>query len=112
MKREILRLEHIDLFVDQYQALSDLNLNIFEGELVNIIGHLGCGTEQLVALLTGELQASSGKILFEEKPYALNRRLTSEKLGIFLVERQNILIPFCTGSYLQCKFRYSRLLLV
>ena len=44
------------------QALSDINLQIKEGEFIGIIGHTGSGKSTLTQLLNGLLKATSGHI--------------------------------------------------
>ena len=93
MRKEILRLEHIDLYENDYRALDDFNLNVLQGELISAFGFLGCGAEQLVSLLAGRITAERGKILFDEKAYTIHKKITTEKLGIFIMERDNALVP-------------------
>lgn len=51
----------------EIQALKDINLNIYEGEFIGIIGHTGSGKSTLIQLLNGLIKTTSGKILFEGK---------------------------------------------
>ena len=44
------------------QALSDINLQIKEGEFIGIIGHTGSGKSTLTQLLNGLLKATDGHI--------------------------------------------------
>lgn len=50
------------------QVLSDINLEIEEGEFVAIVGFTGSGKTTLVNLINGLLEPSSGEILFKGKP--------------------------------------------
>jgi NitT/TauT family transport system ATP-binding protein len=49
------------------RVLTDLNLQIKEGEFVCIIGHSGCGKSTLLGILAGLLLPDSGRVLIEGK---------------------------------------------
>lgn len=49
-------------------VLSDINLEIEEGEFVAIVGFTGSGKTTLVNLINGLLQPTSGEVLFKGKP--------------------------------------------
>ncbi|MBO8169862.1 MAG: ABC transporter ATP-binding protein [Thermoanaerobacteraceae bacterium] len=51
-----------------HQALSKVNLNIFEGEFLCLLGPSGCGKTTLFNLLAGFEQPTNGKILIEGQP--------------------------------------------
>ncbi|KIL37301.1 hypothetical protein SD71_00975 [Cohnella kolymensis] len=48
-------------------ALSDINLNIYEGELVSIVGPSGCGKSTFLNAVDGLLSINSGRILLDNK---------------------------------------------
>lgn len=49
------------------QALSDINLEIHEGEFLAIVGHTGSGKSTLIQLLNGLERATQGQIFFQGK---------------------------------------------
>jgi NitT/TauT family transport system ATP-binding protein len=55
-------------------ALSDINLDIAEGEFVSLIGPSGCGKSTLLRLIGDLLQPTTGKIDVRGKPAAEARR--------------------------------------
>ena len=74
-----------------YEALHDVNLEIFEGELVVILGPSGAGKSTLLNLLGGLDGASSGRIFFG------NEELTSfddKRLGKFRANDVGIIFQF------------------
>ena len=50
-----------------FTALTDINLNIAEGEFVALIGHSGCGKSTLLNLVAGLTDATSGVLLLANK---------------------------------------------
>jgi nitrate/nitrite transport system ATP-binding protein len=50
------------------EVLSDINLNIEEGEFVAIVGFSGSGKTTLVNLINGLLSPTSGEVLFKGEP--------------------------------------------
>ena len=60
------QLEHVDMsFVAKkgtFKALSNINLNIQEGEFISIIGHSGCGKSTVLNLIAGLLEPSTGNL--------------------------------------------------
>ena len=66
---------------DTREALSDVSLDVFEGEWLAIIGHNGSGKSTLAKMMNGLLEASSGEIyidsqlLTEETVYEVRRKV-------------------------------------
>lgn len=46
-----------------FQALTDINLSIAQGEFVTLIGHSGCGKSTLLNLLAGLTRATDGALI-------------------------------------------------
>jgi len=76
----------------QLQVLSDVNINIEEGQIISIIGGSGCGKSTLLRILTGLDTAYQGEVLFEGKPITKPSR---EKGMIFQDHR---LLPWLTAA--------------
>ena len=79
-------------------ALSDVNLEIAQGEFVTVVGPSGCGKTTLLKILAGILEKSSGSILVNGSP--VDR--PSRQLGVVFKEPlllpwrnilQNIMVP-------------------
>lgn len=70
-KREnpILKLEHIEYVYSsgtayEKRALKDINLDIYEGEFVGVIGHTGSGKSTMIQHLNGLMKATSGALYY------------------------------------------------
>jgi nitrate/nitrite transport system ATP-binding protein len=51
----------------EYVAVTDVNLNIRENEIVSIIGHSGCGKSTLLNMIAGLDMATDGGIILDKK---------------------------------------------
>ncbi|RQW61865.1 ABC transporter ATP-binding protein [Vibrio viridaestus] len=67
MTRTAISIQSVTKSFDQFQALSDISLDIKEGEFFTLLGPSGCGKTTLLRLLAGFEETTSGQIkLFEE----------------------------------------------
>lgn len=65
----ILKLEHIEYVYSsgtayEKRALKDINLGIYEGEFVGVIGHTGSGKSTMIQHLNGLMKATSGALYY------------------------------------------------
>lgn len=74
----------------QVSALTNLNLNIQQGEIFGIIGYSGAGKSTLVRLINGLERPSSGSILVEQTELTglSERRLAKLRLRIGMIFQQ------------------------
>ncbi len=67
------------------QALTDIDLDIYAGEVVALVGDNGAGKSTLVKILAGVHPADSGDISFEGEPVTIPSPTASRALGIATV---------------------------
>ncbi|MEO6827056.1 MAG: ATP-binding cassette domain-containing protein [Microbacteriaceae bacterium] len=67
------------------QALTGINLTVYPGEVVAIVGDNGAGKSTLVKILAGVHGADSGRIEFEGKAVSIPTPAASRSLGIATV---------------------------
>lgn len=65
----ILKLDHIEYVYSsgtayEKRALKDINLDIYEGEFVGVIGHTGSGKSTMIQHLNGLMKATSGALYY------------------------------------------------
>jgi len=63
-------------------AVSNINLDIFGGEITAIVGSNGAGKSTLIQMISGFYKPTSGEIFFKGKPLPLGNPLEVSKLGI------------------------------
>ena len=77
-------------------ALSDISLEIKDGEFLTLCGRSGCGKTTLLRLLKPELAPSgniSGEIYFDGEPLlSLSKRNAAEKIGLVMQNPDNQLV--------------------
>ena len=69
----------------QSDAIKNVNLSIYRGEFVGIIGHTGSGKSTLMQHLNGLMKPTSGQILFDGKDIWSDKKFTREirfKVGL------------------------------
>jgi branched-chain amino acid transport system ATP-binding protein len=64
----MLKVESLDLFYGDAQALNRVSLEVPKGEIVAIVGANGAGKSSLIRTIAGIERPRSGKILFEGRP--------------------------------------------
>jgi branched-chain amino acid transport system ATP-binding protein len=62
----MLRVENLDLFYGDAQALADVSLEIGEGSIVAIVGANGAGKTSLIRTIAGMLAPARGRIMFRD----------------------------------------------
>lgn len=77
MNKEIIKLKNIQMVFNKkgkmfheekkIHVLKDVNLDIYEGEIIAIVGESGCGKTTIGKIITGLLKPTSGEILFEDQ---------------------------------------------
>lgn len=94
VKREgqpILKMEHVNYVYSpgnayEKHALKDINLEIFEGQFVGIIGHTGSGKSTLIQHLNGLIKATNGAIYYNgENIYSEKYNLRKLRNNVGLV---------------------------
>ena len=63
----MLSIRNLDLFYGDAQALSQVSLEVPEGEIVAIVGANGAGKSSLIRAIAGIEKTRSGEILFKQK---------------------------------------------
>jgi len=64
--KSILSIRNLDCHYGKIQALSDVSLEIGQGEIISLIGANGAGKTTLLHTISGLVPASSGNIYFED----------------------------------------------
>ncbi|SEM40585.1 NitT/TauT family transport system ATP-binding protein [Mesobacillus persicus] len=71
-------------------ALSDITLDVKEGEFISFLGPSGCGKTTLLSIIAGLIEPTSGNVLLENKPV----KTSQNDIGYML--QQDYLFPWKT----------------
>ncbi|MFJ8245618.1 ABC transporter ATP-binding protein [Peribacillus asahii] len=78
----MLKIEDINVYYGNIQALRGISMDINKGEIVTLIGANGAGKSTLLKTISGLLKPKQGKILFEGESIGGKAAQSIVKLGI------------------------------
>ena len=77
---------------EEIEAIKDISLDVYQGEILTLIGSSGCGKSSLLSILSGIDQASSGFYLFNKENPKIGYMLQNDALFPWLTIYQNALL--------------------
>lgn len=81
------------------QALKGVNLDIYEGEVVGLIGENGAGKSTLLKIIIGAQPQSSGEMTMHEKAFAPKNPMEANSEGIGMVfQEQSLIVNLSVGQ--------------
>lgn len=89
---DLVRMEHINKFFGQVQALNDVSFNVRESEIVGLLGDNGAGKSTLIKILSGALSASSGDIFIKGQKADIRSTSDAIKHGIETIYQDSALV--------------------
>ena len=92
-QKKILSLEGVDVYYGEVQALFDVSIDVFDGEIVSIIGSNGAGKTTTMRSITGLRSPKKGKITFDGQEI---HKLSTHKIvdkGIVYVPEGRLVFP-------------------
>ena len=92
-KSPILQLNLISKRYGGVQALSDVSLHVYPGEILCLVGENGAGKSTLAAIAAGLVAPDSGKIIVDGEEVVLNSPRAAENAGIRLASQELQLCP-------------------
>jgi len=92
----MLSIENLDLYYGDAQALSEVSLEVPEGEIVAIVGANGAGKTSLIRAIAGIERVASGKVAFKNKEIQNLPPHTICNLGIGQVAEGRQVFPSLT----------------
>ena len=99
LKQEpIIQIREINKQFPGVQALDQVSVDIFPGEIHAIIGENGAGKSTLMNVLAGEVMHDSGQIIYMGEECEIPNPYISQKLGISVVYQETALCPNLNAS--------------
>jgi ribose transport system ATP-binding protein len=88
-----LSLRGIEKSFDTNVVLSGIDLDVYDGELVALLGENGAGKSTLSSIVAGLFPPSTGTMTWEGEPYAPTRPGEAIEAGIVLIHQEMRLLP-------------------
>src|SRR5215472_16624507 len=88
-----LALRRIEKSFDTNVVLSGINRDVYEGELVALLGENGAGKSTMSSIIAGLFPPSTGTMTWEGQPYAPTRPGEAIEAGVGLIHQEMRLLP-------------------
>lgn len=92
----LLKIEQVSKAFPGVQALSDVSLTLYPGEVHALVGENGAGKSTLMKILAGVHQPDSGRLYWDGAPLVLHSPAESQKHGISIIYQEFNLLPDLT----------------
>ena len=92
MKTELIRMERVAKSIEGDEALHNINFNLYEGEILGLLGLNGSGKSTLAHLLSGDLVPDHGYIFIDNDVVSLQSTSKAKQLGIHYIGRKSKLV--------------------
>lgn len=93
MKTPILEMGHISKRFDMTQALDDVSLTLYPGEIHALVGENGAGKSTLIKTVTGIHRPDQGEILLDGKPVQIHNSQEAQAHGIAAIYQEPMVFP-------------------
>jgi len=92
----ILEIEHISKRFPGVQALSDVQFQVYAGEVHALLGENGAGKSTLIKIISGVHKPDEGTIRIDNKPVSFNNPREAQALGVATIYQELSLYPELT----------------
>ena len=89
----ILEIRGVAKRFDATQALDDVSLALYPGEIHALLGENGAGKSTLIKIITGVHQPDRGQILLEGSPVTIGSAAEAQRMGIAAIYQEPLLFP-------------------
>ncbi len=89
----ILEMRNISKRFDTTQALDDVSLALYPGEIHALLGENGAGKSTLIKIMTGVHPPDRGEMLLDGKPLTLNSPVEAQAYGIAAIYQEPMVFP-------------------
>ncbi len=93
MAKSILEMRGISKHFGTTQALADVSLSLYPGEVHALLGENGAGKSTLIKILTGIYHADAGQIRFNDQPIEVKNAFDAQAHGIAAIHQEPMIFP-------------------
>jgi rhamnose transport system ATP-binding protein len=89
----VLEIRNVSKRFDATQALDDVSLTLYPGEIHALLGENGAGKSTLIKIMTGIHQPDRGEILLEGQPISIANAADAQRYGIAAIYQEPMVFP-------------------
>jgi rhamnose transport system ATP-binding protein len=93
MAEPILEMRHISKRFDMTQALDDVSLVLYPGEVHGLVGENGAGKSTLIKIMTGIYRPDQGEMLLDGQPIQVHNSQQAQAHGIAAIYQEPMVFP-------------------
>ncbi|MDO4647731.1 MAG: sugar ABC transporter ATP-binding protein [Eubacteriales bacterium] len=93
MEEKLLDMKNISKTFGSVQALKDVSLDLYAGEVLALMGENGAGKSTLMNILSGSLQPTAGEIYLRGQKTLVPNPISAKKLGIAKIHQELQIVP-------------------
>ena len=91
--RPVFEIQHVSKRFDATQALEDVSLTLYPGEVHALIGENGAGKSTLIKIMTGVHPPDTGTLLIDGTPKRIGNSQEAQSLGIAAIYQEPMVFP-------------------
>ena len=92
-KAPILQIRHVSKRFDTTQALDNVSLDLYPGEIHALMGENGAGKSTLIKIMTGVYHTDYGEMLLEGEPIQVDNAVDAQANGIAAIYQEPMVYP-------------------
>src|SRR5512136_2738734 len=89
----VLQIRNISKRFDTTQALDDISLDLFPGEIHALLGENGAGKSTLIKIMTGVYHPDQGEMLLDGHPIRIGNCVDAQAYGIAAIYQEPMVYP-------------------
>ena len=93
MNEPVLEVQNVSKRFDMTQALDDVSLKLFPGQIHALVGENGAGKSTLIKILTGVQQADQGELLLSGNLTKIENAQKAQTYGIAAIYQEPMVFP-------------------
>jgi rhamnose transport system ATP-binding protein len=93
MAEPILEMRHVSKRFDMTQALDDVSLALYPGEVHGLVGENGAGKSTLIKIMTGIYRPDQGEMLLDGQPIQVHNSQEAQAHGIAAIYQEPMVFP-------------------
>ena len=82
MSETIMEIKNISKRFDVTQALDDVSLDLYSGEILALVGENGAGKSTLIKIMTGIYRPDQGRLTLDGQPVTIHNSIDAQVHGI------------------------------